>query len=161
MILPAMTTSRVAGWMLAIAAVFIGGSISMGMAADPPKPASPVQPEAQADEAKKPGNEHANETKPTVVVEKEPEFVVSVTGNGRPISNADVKIKLPMPPGGEMVGQTDSQGVISFKASSTGAATAYVIAKGWVSFRKEFTLTKGAQKLSLQLTSQPGEGSHP
>lgn len=80
-------------------------------------------------------------------------LTVVVTGNGKPVDQAEVKVKLASRAGSEATIPTDQRGEAVFKLPGTGAATVRVIATGWESLLKEVLLKEGRQKLPLELKS--------
>lgn len=83
-------------------------------------------------------------------------LTVVVTGNGKPVDQAEVKVKLASRAGSEATIPTDQRGEAVFKLSATGAATVRVIATGWESLLKEVLLKEGRHKLPLELKSLEG-----
>jgi hypothetical protein len=80
---------------------------------------------------------------------------VVVTGNGKPISQAEVMVKLPPSVGGEIKLPTDSGGSATFKSAGLGAAKVRVIAAGWESALQNVTLKEGAQRVTISLNPLP------
>jgi hypothetical protein len=79
-----------------------------------------------------------------------------VTGNGKPIAQAEVKLfKFPPGVGGELTTSTNPAGEASFNSAGTGAARVRVIAAGWVSVRQEVELKEGPQRLTIKLDPLP------
>lgn len=78
-------------------------------------------------------------------------LTVVVTGDGKPVDQAEVKVKLASRAGSEATLPTDQRGEAVFKLPGTGAATVRVIATGWESMLKEVELKTGPQKLAVEL----------
>lgn len=76
---------------------------------------------------------------------------VIVTGDGKPIANAEVKVKLLHGAGGEAQLHTDSDGKASFKVSGTGAASVRILVTGWKSEFQDVELKEGEQELTIPL----------
>lgn len=82
---------------------------------------------------------------------------VTVTGAGRPVDEAEVKVKV-IPTSG--TGQTftrftEDDGNAVFTSQVLGRATVRVIAKGWESALKEVNLKAGPQDVKINLKALP------
>jgi hypothetical protein len=78
---------------------------------------------------------------------------VVVTGNGAPISGAEVKVKFPPSIGGEETRYTDDEGLATFKSPAVGSAKVRVIADGKKAVLKEVELKSGQQALPVETVS--------
>ena len=81
-------------------------------------------------------------------------LTVIVTGDGRPIPGAEVKVKFP-PAGSEAQLHTDSSGKAKFSLPGKGTATVRVIVTGWPSAWRDVELKEEAQELTIQLKPSP------
>lgn len=86
--------------------------------------------------------------KPTAKV-----LTVLVTGDGKPIGNAAVKIM--SPPGIGAEPRTGSDGQVTFKVTTSGTVKVRVIAEGWETVVQEIVLAEDAQQLAFQLKQLP------
>ena len=75
-------------------------------------------------------------------------LVVKVSGNGKPVSHADVKVKVGGGDGISLV--TNDRGEASLTLNAPGAAEVHVIALGWTSGRGVVEL-KAGEPTSLQI----------
>ncbi|WP_082533054.1 carboxypeptidase-like regulatory domain-containing protein [Pelomonas sp. Root1237] len=75
-------------------------------------------------------------------------LVVKVSGNGKPVSHADVKVKVGGGDGISLV--TNDRGEASLTLNAPGAAEVHVIALGWASGRGVVEL-KAGEPTSLQI----------
>jgi len=83
-------------------------------------------------------------------------LTVAVTGNGKPIAQAEVKVMFPPSVGGETTRPTDQAGEAIFDSAGTGTAKVRVIVTGWASALKEVVLKEGPQRLTIKLDPLPG-----
>jgi hypothetical protein len=83
-------------------------------------------------------------------------LTVVVTGNGKPVAQAEVKVKFPPGVGGEATLPTNPAGEAIFNSAGTGTATVRVIVTGWESVLKEVVLKQGPQLLTIKLNALPG-----
>jgi hypothetical protein len=96
----------------------------------------------------KAGGAAANEKKGSALT-------VVVLGNGKPIAQAEVKIKFPSSVGGDTTRPTNDAGKAVFNLPVTGAAKVRVIATGWTGVLQEALLEEGAQTLTIDLVALP------
>jgi hypothetical protein len=80
-------------------------------------------------------------------------LTVLVTGNGKPIHQAEVQVKFPSSVGGESRRPTDQSGEAAFNSAGLGTAKVRVIAAGWESALREVVLKEGSQQLPIKLNS--------
>ncbi len=106
----------------------------------------PFQPaESQEKDGKEKGGKGAAKSKNAVLT-------VVVTGKGKPIPQAEVKVKFH---GGEERLPTDQAGEASFRSPVAGTAEVRVIVAGWESVLTEVVLKGGPQRLTIELKSLP------
>lgn len=79
-------------------------------------------------------------------------LTVVVTGKGKPIPQAEVKVRLPR---GEEKRPTNQAGEASFSSPVGGTAEVRVIVAGWESVLQEVVLKDGPQRLTIELRSLP------
>ncbi len=79
-------------------------------------------------------------------------LTIVVTGNGKPLAQAEVKVKLPAGVGGEATLSTNQSGEAIFNSAGTGTAKVRVIASGWESVLQDVILKGGPQRLTIKLT---------
>ncbi len=81
--------------------------------------------------------------------DKTARLVVKVSGDGKPVAHADVKVKIGGGDGIPLV--TNDRGEASLTRSGGGLAEVHVIAQGWVSGRGVVELKTGEATLSIEL----------
>jgi hypothetical protein len=82
-------------------------------------------------------------------------LTVVVSGNDKPIAQAEVKVRFPPSVGGEATLPTNQTGEATFNSAATGPAKVRVVVTGWASVLKEVTLKEGPQRLTIKLISLP------
>jgi Tfp pilus assembly protein FimT len=85
-------------------------------------------------------------------------LTVVVTGNGKPIAQAEVQVKFPPSIGGESKQSSNAAGEATFKSPALGTAKVRVIAAGWESDLKSVELKEGPQKLTVSLNPLSAAG---
>ena len=101
--------------------------------------------ESGGDNGKEKGGKGAAKSKNAVLT-------VVVTGKGKPIPQAEVKVKFH---GGEERLPTDQAGEASFRSPVAGTAEVRVIVAGWESVLTEVVLKGGPQRLTIELKALP------
>lgn len=76
-------------------------------------------------------------------------LTVIVTGDGKPVAQAEVKVMFNG--GGEVTLLTNQSGEAPFNFAGTGGSTVRVIATGWKSALQEVVLKPGPQQLAIKL----------
>jgi hypothetical protein len=76
-----------------------------------------------------------------------------ITGNGKPVAQAEVRISFPAESGGETTLRTNERGEAVFKTDFKGNARMRVIASGWQSLMKEVAFKGAAQRLPINLSA--------
>jgi hypothetical protein len=77
-------------------------------------------------------------------------LTVLVTGNGKPVSQAEVKALFSG--GSEATRFTNESGEALFNSAGTGKGSVRVIASGWASAIQDVTLREGTQRVTVELS---------
>ena len=101
------------------------------------------------------GKNKESSAKGAAAKSKGAELTVLVTGNGKPIRQAEVRVAFPSSAGGESKRPTDGAGEATFKAGKPGTVKVRVIASGWESALREVVLKEGSQRVTINLSSLP------
>lgn len=78
---------------------------------------------------------------------------ILVTGDGKPIVGAEVRLKCPSSESNGTKAQTDDSGAASFNCVELGSATLSIRATGYTFFSDEISLKAGQQRLPIRLKS--------
>lgn len=112
----------------------------------------------QAAASAPPGGDGSPKPKPPKDGEKDPDrgkdkpaarLVIKVSGDGKPVAHADVKVKIGGGDGIPLV--TNDRGEASLTRNGGGLAEVHVIAQGWASGRGVVELKAGEVTLSIEL----------
>jgi hypothetical protein len=76
-----------------------------------------------------------------------------ITGKGKPVEQAEVRISFPADSGGETTLRTNERGEAVFKTAFKGTARMRVIAAGWESLMKDVAFKGAAQRLPISLNA--------